>query len=94
MQKRYRRIDPKPRTLDVRFGTEGRGSSAPPDLVYTGGEGCQYADIRMLHHRFTERHPVHGTKDCYENSFFQALEARGYDLRTFRFSIQLKEPAG
>ena len=91
--KRYRRVVAKARTLAIRFGVEGRGSSAPPDIVYTYGEGCDRSDIRMLHWRLTERHRVHGVKDAYENSFFQELEARGYDLSTLRFSIQLKDKA-
>lgn len=54
-----------------------------PDILYVGGGMTSNSDRRMLHNVFSG--PTH-------LSLYGELEARGYDLTTFKFSIQKKLP--
>lgn len=89
MSKRFRQPIPKPGELLVKYGRPGHGES--PDLVYTWPENTcgMRRDSRILMVAIEELKVFEG------RTLRQELEARGYDIRTFRLSIKkLAEPDG
>lgn len=97
MNKRYRRVIPKPNRLSTYYGRDDDGNV---DVCFAHGLGCARADAHLLN-------LVFATKRCrpawpsdkewntpfphvWEPSFIDELEARGYDITTLKFSIQKK----
>ena len=81
MKKRYRKVSAKPGELKVSFGLDEEAEG--PYLTYAhGGEGATPSDANLLFHAF-QFFQVHIGKNLV-----QELESRGYDIETFRFSIQ------
>lgn len=56
-----------------------------PDICYFWGEGIPRADASLLHH-FLNHMRFDG------KSLLEELEARGYDIKTFKLVIKLKLP--
>lgn len=82
--KRYRVPSAKPGQLIARFGKVD--SYNDPSIVYAwGSEGASKPDSRLLSEAL-ERAPVYDGRSLVEE-----LEARGYDLTTLKFSIQMKQ---
>ena len=77
--KRWRRPKAKPSELKVVYGKE----HGELDLYYChGGEGAYRCDGRLLAHLFEN-------VDCHEGrNLREELARRGYDITTFKFSIQ------
>lgn len=87
--KRYRSPKQIPNTLRAMWG---KLRHEPEDFVFVWGEGCHSADASFLHHalcheRYT--HPLISKEP--EKSLLAELEARGYDITTFQFSIRKKK---
>ena len=91
--KRYRTPTAKPGELKVGYGRKDRHCS--PSLVYVwGGGGAQKPGARVLGSAFEDkRHGYAFPSMALEQrpSLIEELEARGYDITTLRFSIQMKE---
>lgn len=87
MKKRLRPPVTKPGQLRAYWGRSEPG--AKPTVIYTWGAGgaCK-ADGRILMTALEEA-KVFGGK-----SLVQELEARGYDLSTLRFTIEMKKDGG
>lgn len=96
--KRFRRLHAKPGQLLVYYG---KLPGDNPDICFAwGGEGATRRDGALLHYMFSgkrmqpvygqERDENHGLPWKFDKSFLEELEARGYDLTTLKFSIQLK----
>ena len=96
MAKRVLTSKAKPGELKAQWGKEDRWSGA--DVTFAWGEGVSRCDASLLH-------TIMGTTRFYpagmdkplgtyrtEHSFIDELEARGYDITTFRFSVQKKQP--
>ena len=83
MKKRYRRIEAKRGELRAGYGRLERGDR--PCVVYAWGPGTGKPDSRILCNAL-EENPVYGGK-----TLVQELEARGYDLDTLKFTIQMKQ---
>lgn len=82
-RKRWRRVQAKPGQLVARYGRDADGQG--PDIVYgTGGHGTSMSDGRILFRALGDI-IVHDGK-----TLVQELVARGYDVTTLRFSIELK----
>lgn len=80
----------KPGQLKSQWGRIDRHNN--PDLCYVAGEGVPRCDMRLLDNVFAgERRSYDGT---IEPSFFEELKLRGYDVSTFRFSIQKTPRSG
>lgn len=75
----------KRKTLSARWNKRQK------DILYWFPHKC---DGGMLNHYLTGKRynpcPLHGAPK-WENSLIEELEARGYDITTLKFSIQLKE---
>jgi hypothetical protein len=84
MGKRILVLTAKAGQLVAKWGRPSSGEA--PDLVYAwGGAGANASDMFVLQDAFEKL-------DLHEgNNLRQELEARGYDISTFRFSINLKE---
>lgn len=94
MKKRYRKPTAKDGELKAVWGKIY--SYDTPDLCYAWGKGIYSADSHLIHNVFTaERYgfKMAGEPSKPMLSFLKELEARGYDLTTFKFSIQKKKPA-
>jgi hypothetical protein len=65
-----------------------------PDLYFINGEGTSRADRSLMNHVFCCKRMTVDTKSPvgydFGPSFAEELEKRGYDMTTFRFSIQKK----
>lgn len=87
-----RTIPAKPGQLKAQWGKEDRHAEA--SVVYLwGGSGAAKADARVLMSAL-ERKPLRVGFDGRVTegaSLVEELEARGYDLSTLRFTIQMKE---
>lgn len=78
MTKRWRKLKAKPRQQRVGWGCVAGDS---PDLLFAwGGNGACKSDSRMISNALSEE-------------FITELEARGYDITTLKFSVELKEEA-
>jgi len=85
-KRRWRVPKAKPGELKACFGRSDRFESSP-DLCYVwGGKGVASSEGRVLSTAFEECHVYDG------KNLRQVLEARGFDITTLRFSIQLKQP--
>ena len=85
MATRYRRRNTKPGQLEAYFG---KLPGDDPDLIFSNGEGVPKCDRAYLYSALgSVRFGFMGNK---EPSFFEELKSRGYDMDTFRFSIQKK----
>jgi hypothetical protein len=74
----------KPGQLKVGWGKVDKQT---PEIAYAfGGGGTSTSDCRILCRAFEETEVFSG------RSLAEELDARGYDLSTFRFSIELKRP--
>lgn len=81
-KKRYRNRIPKPGEL---ISFYGKLKYDKPDIIYAWGDGIPRCDGSLLHYFFTGK--------TFDNkSLIEELEARGYDIETFQFSIKLKTP--
>jgi hypothetical protein len=91
--KRYRTPTAKPGELKAGYGREDRHCS--PSLVYVwGGKGAQKPDARVLASALEDKRQGYAFPSMaieQRPSLIEELEARGYDITTLRFSIQLKE---
>ena len=88
MAKRYRRRNTKPGQLQAYYGKLPHDE---PDLILANGEGVPRCDRAYLYVVFgSDRYGYKGIRGDKELSFFEELKARGYDMDTFRFSIQKK----
>lgn len=96
--KRHRQRHAKPGQLLVYYG---KMPHSDPDICYAwGGGGASRQDGNFLSYALGSKRvaPVYGQERIdnggqhfiFENSVFEELEARGYDLTTLRFSIQKK----
>lgn len=84
--KRFRQPKAKPGQLKVQWG---KLNGDDPDLVFAyGGAGAQGCDSRLLYYYFCSK-KVTGNE--IELSLFEELEKRGYDMTTFKFSIERKK---
>lgn len=85
MPKRVNVLKAKPRQLRAGWGRPGQKQE--PDLCYAwGGGGADKSDGRLLCNAF-EDPQKDGRKSLREE-----LEARGYDITTLKFSIEMKAP--
>jgi hypothetical protein len=83
--KRIRVPVAKPGQLLAKWGRPEPGET--PDICYAyGGEGVSRSEGHMLSSYFERVADIDG------KTLRQELEARGYDLETLRFSIELKKP--
>lgn len=89
MTKRYRAPKAKPGQLKTQWG---KIEHSNPDLCYAWGDGCARADGRLMRSAFSSKHFPSSFDSSHEMmpSFLEELEARGYDITTFRFSISKK----
>lgn len=74
----------------------GRMPKDVPDICYAWGPGCERADARLLHCMLASQKPdvrAHPLFSKMLPSLLEELEARGYDLTTFRLSIRKRQPA-
>lgn len=86
VKKRWRMPKAKPGQLIAQYGREDRHNY--PDLLYAwGGSGASKPDSRVLMAALEETPVFEG------RSLRKELEARGYDITTLRFSIELARPA-
>lgn len=95
--KRYRKLKTKPGELKVYYG---KLSHDDPGIIYSWGEGIPSPDvslvnmvlsgnrIRLLYGKEREEH--FGASYTFDKSFIDELDARGFDITTFKFSIQKK----
>lgn len=80
-QRRYRVVSAKRGELKAAFGRDDCGNIS---IQYAwGGGGAQKPDARILCNALEENKVFGG------QTLAQELEARGYDLTTLRFTIQL-----
>lgn len=85
MKKRIHVPVAKPGQLLARWGRVEPGE--PPSVVYAyGAAGACKADSRVL------MEALEGARVFENRSLVQELEARGYDITTLRFSIEIKMP--
>lgn len=84
MKKRYRQLKAKPNQLRSAYAKEPFES---PDLCYAWGEGCSKADAHLLHNVFSLKRFLPNSFES-DMSFIDELEKRGYDIKTFKFSIE------
>lgn len=83
MPKRVQVLSAKPGQLRAGWGRPGKGQT--PDLCYAwGGAGSQSPDARVLCNILEEAPTSSG------RSLREELEARGYDITTLKFSIEIK----
>lgn len=89
MTKRYRRRTAKPGQLIAYYGK----IDGSEDICYAwGGDGASKADSHLIHGMFSGyEYRKHGRSPSPHDGYLEALEARGYDLTTLRFSIQKKQ---
>lgn len=98
--KRWRAPKAKPGELKMQWGKLPHDS---PDLCTVwGGGGANKRDANLLHYMLCcqrqrmvygeEREKNGGYPVVFDPSFIDELKARGYDITTFKFSIQ-KLPA-
>lgn len=95
-----RRRQPKPNTIEAYYGRDDDNNI---DVCFAWGSGCEKADARLLHSVMTTKQcrPAWPSDKewntpfphVYEQSFLEELEARGYDLKTLKFSIKKKKAA-
>lgn len=94
--KRYRAPKAKPGELKMQWGKLPGDS---PDMCFCWGDGCSKRDGALLHYLlaskrqrmlYGEEQRQAGANVAFDPSFIEELEARGYDLTTFKFSIQKK----
>ena len=88
MDKKRRWRTPKTRSgqLKIQYGKLRYDS---PDIIYCRGEGVPRCDGSLLHHVFgSKRYRYDGELD---ESLYDELEKRGYDLTTLSFSIEKKQ---
>lgn len=90
--KRLRRPKLKDGELRVYWG---RLDGDSPDIIYEWkGESTMKSDSRMLHYYIGNKRVDAFAKPLFskmEPSFIEALQSRGYDLTTLRFSIMKKQ---
>ena len=83
MTKRYRRRNTKPGQLQAYYGKLPHDD---PDLILANGEGVPRCDRAYLY--YSLGCGKFNFKGEEQPSFFEELKSRGYDMDTFRFSIQ------
>ena len=89
--KRWRAPKAKPGELKAQWGkVEG-----DEDLAFAWGDGVSRCDARLLNSILANKRfypSFKGALGTYETeqSFVDELEARGYDIRTLKFSVQKK----
>ena len=85
--KRWRAPRAKPGELKVQWGKLPQDS---PDMIFChGGGGANKRDSALLHWVLAGQRP--NIRGGFDDSLFDELEKRGYDLTTLKFSIQKKE---
>jgi len=85
--KRWRKPRAKAGELKVQYG---KLEHDLPDICYAWGEGTSISDTHLLHYVFSGKLFKPGSFDT-DDSLYEELEARGYDLTTLKFSIQKKQ---
>lgn len=95
--KKFRAPRAKPGQLKMQWG-QLPGDN--PDMCFCWGDGCSKRDGNLLHYMLAskrqrvvygeEKDKNGGSPVVFDKSFLEELEARGYDLTTFKFSIQKK----
>lgn len=74
----------------------GREPHDSPDVMLAWqGDRMMKRDTSLLHFHLCSRHPDPHAKPIFskmEPSLIEELEARGYDLKTLKFSIMKKKP--
>ena len=83
MAKRYRIRNTKLGQLQAYYGKLPHDE---PDLILSNGEGVPRCDRAYLYYVFGGAR--FGFRGDVQPSFFDELKARGYDMDTFKFSIQ------
>jgi hypothetical protein len=97
--KRYRAPKTKPGQLRVYYG---RADGDLPDVCFAwGGGGANKCDSNLLHYALASKRLelVYGDEAKklgvpwrFGPSLIEELTARGYDISTLKFSIELKQP--
>jgi hypothetical protein len=91
-KKRYRTPTAKPGEVKIVYGRASHYDQ--PDLCAVwGGKGAAKPDARMVMHALTEprsEYCIKTMKRVPAPSLIEELEARGYDITTLRFTIQLR----
>jgi hypothetical protein len=80
----------RPGQLKVQWG---KIADHDPDLVYARGEGVPSADGWLFHDALTSpnwKGPLSRDKFAFDPSLLEELEARGYDIKTLKISIEKK----
>lgn len=79
-----------PRSRDGELKCQwGKLADHKPDLIYTRGEGIPRADAHLLHSTISSKDYSPMDKQWHP-SFIEELEARGYDIKTLKISVQKK----
>lgn len=73
--------------LAYRFGVLDKHTG--PDFIASYGPGCDRADANLLLSTFNADWAVNG--QVVQKSLVSELEARGYDTKTVRFTIQKRK---
>lgn len=92
-ERNYSAPRPRPGQLKVQFG---KLADDGPDIIYARGEGIPSADGRLLHHFLSAPRAYFDLQArpfgiAYEPSLIEELEARGYDIKTLKISIEKKD---
>ena len=93
-KRRWRAPTARPGELLMRWG---RLPGGEPDMCFAWGAGCDNRDSRLLHYKIACQTPDLRSEPLFSKmlpSLLEQLEARGYDLTTFRLSICKKRPEG
>jgi len=70
----------------------GKLPNEEPDMCTAWGAGLSKRDGALLHYMLaSKRMRWRDGVPTFEPSFLEELEARGYDLTTFRFSVRKKQ---
>ena len=86
--KRLRAPNAKPGELKAQWG---KLRHCDPDLCFAWGEGCSKRDAALLNMHFGSERPDPLASPIFSKmipSLLAELESRGYDVTTFKFSIQ------
>lgn len=89
-KKRLRGPKAKPGELVMKWG-KIRGEA--PDMCYAYNGDSKREDARLLHYELATKKPDPFAKEPFANmlpSFLEKLEARGYDLTTFKLTVSKK----
>jgi hypothetical protein len=86
--KRYHPIVAKPGEIKAAYGKEDNRRNSPKDIWYVWGEGAYSGDVHLIMGVFEELDIFPQSKSTDKQTLRKELERRGYDITTFKFSIQ------